>query len=93
VGTPNRDLAAPDHWHSDGYGNYHEGHLDYRLTGLSGDRTRFDMRWRSKPTSLSRAPRSPAGVVERFVPRLWRLRGRALERDYRKGVQKGRRRR
>lgn len=86
-------LSPPDHWHSDGYGNYHEAHLDYRLTELPEDRTRFDMRWRSKPTGLSRGSRSPKVVVERFVLRLWRLRGRALERDYRKSLRKGRRRR
>ena len=75
-------VRPPDRWHSDGYGNYHEVHLDYRLTPLEGDRTRFDMRWRSKPTGLSKGPRSPKKTVERFVHRLWRLRGRALEREY-----------
>jgi hypothetical protein len=86
-------LTPPDHWHSDGYGNYHETHLDYRLTKLPGDRTRFDMRWWSKLTGLSRGTRSPKEVVERAVLRLWRLRARALERDYRKSLRKGRRKR
>jgi hypothetical protein len=83
-------LSPPNRWHSDGIGNYHATHLDYRLTELTKDRTRFDMRWRSKPTELSRGPRSPEAVVERFVLRLWRLRRRALERDYRRSLRKRR---
>ncbi len=81
-------LRPPDRWHSDGYGNYHEVHLDYHLTPLERDRTRFDMRWSSKPTGLSRGPRSPEKAVERFVHRLWRLRGRALEREFRATLRK-----
>jgi hypothetical protein len=86
-------LSPPNRWHSDGYGNYHETHLDYQLTELPGDRTRFDMRWRSKPTALSHGSRAADAVVERFVLRLWRLRGRALERDYRRSLRRRRRRR
>jgi hypothetical protein len=77
-------LRPPDRWHSDGFGNYHEAHLDYHLSELPGNRTQFDMRWTSRPIGLSTGPRSPSGTVERFVQRLWRIRGRALERDYRK---------
>jgi hypothetical protein len=82
-------LSPPDRWHSDGFGNYHETHLDYRLTELPRGWTRFDMRWWSKPTGLSRGPRTAEAVVERFVLRLWRLRARALEHDYRRSVRKG----
>ncbi|MGC2288786.1 MAG: hypothetical protein WA688_02890 [Thermoplasmata archaeon] len=83
-------LSPPDRWHSDGYGNFHEAHLDYRLTELSGNQTQFDMRWKSKPTVLSTGARSPTAEVERFVQRLWRIRGRALEREYRTSKRNGR---
>lgn len=77
-------LTPPDRWHSDGYGNYHESHLDYHLTELSDSRTRFDMRWMSRPIGLSTGPRAPVPTVERFVEKLWTARARALERDFRR---------
>jgi hypothetical protein len=80
-------LKPPNRWHSDGYGNYREAHLDYELTELPGNRTRFDLRWVSRPIGLSTGPRSPTAAVERFVEKLWRTRGRALERDYRKSLR------
>jgi 2-polyprenyl-6-methoxyphenol hydroxylase-like FAD-dependent oxidoreductase len=86
-------LRPPDRWHSNGYGNYHETHLDYHLSELPGNRTRFDLRWVSRPTGLATGTRSPRQTVERFVQRLWRLRGRALGRDYRKSQRTRRTRR
>lgn len=86
-------LKPPDTWHSDGYGNYHEAHLDYHLTELPGNRTQLDMRWVSRPIGLSTGERSPTSVVERFVQRLWRIRSRALEREYRRSLRARRGRR
>ncbi len=77
-------LHPPDHWHCEGRGNHSESVLDYRLTALSPDRTRLEMRWRSRPRQQTREPRPPAGVVETFVAGLWRRRGRALEQEYRR---------
>jgi len=82
-------LMPPDRWHSDAYGNYHEVHLDYRLRGLPDGRTRFEMRWRSRPLGPSGKELAPRRSVERFVRRLWRLRARVLERDYQKSLEIG----
>jgi hypothetical protein len=75
-------LMPPNRWHSEGTGNYSDSTLDYTLSQLSAGKTKLDMRWRSRPTHLSRE-RSSRAVVERFVTRLWRRRARALEREYR----------
>ena len=74
-------LMPPNRWHSEGRGNYSDSTLDYRLTSLSADVTKLDMRWRSRPTSLDHKKPSKKNV-ERFVNRLWRRRARALEREY-----------
>lgn len=87
------NLLPPDRWRSHGYGNYHEAHLDYHLTELPRNRTLFDMRWVSRPTGLSTGPRTPREIIEHSVERLWRTRGKALERDYRKTAEPGPRRR
>jgi hypothetical protein len=80
-------LSPPDRWRSDGAGVYSESHLDYRLTDLPGGRTRFDMRWRSRPTIHGAGKRPSKAAVERFVRELWRRRGRALEREYRASLR------
>lgn len=77
-------LRPPDRWHSDGLGNYQEAHLDYRLIGLPGGRTRLEMRWRSRPAGLARGRRASRATIERFVRDLWRLRRSVLERAYRR---------
>jgi hypothetical protein len=85
-------LKPPNRWHSDGFGNYHEAHLDYRLKELPNDRTEFDMRWRSRSTSLSKGRLPPRETVERFVQELWHRRGQVLEREYQKGLVRKRHR-
>ena len=82
-------LLPPTRWHSDGFGNYGESHLDYRLSELPGGRTLFDMNWVSRPNALDSGPRPTKEVVERFVRLLWRRRARVLERDYRTSLKNG----
>jgi hypothetical protein len=77
-------LTPPDRWHSDGFGLYHESHLDYRLFELDPVRTRFEMDWTSKPSPRSTGRRPTKKGIEKFVTGLWRRRGRSLERDYRR---------
>jgi hypothetical protein len=76
-------LRPPDRWHCEGSGNYQESVLDYRLTPLPGGRTRFDMRWKSRPMGLSEGARPRASSIEAHVTELWKRRARALEREYR----------
>lgn len=80
-------LRPPNAWHCEGWGNYHEVVLDYKLTEVDTERTRFDMTWRSRPTHRSHGPRTPSSVVEAFVENLWAKRARALEREYRRAVR------
>lgn len=75
-------LKPPTRWHSVGKGNRHESVLDYKLTGLPDGRTRFDMRWKSRPTPLAEGSRPSAHDVESYVKGLWQKRARAMERDY-----------
>lgn len=75
-------LLPPNRWHCEGNGNYQQSILDYTLTKLSGDRTRFDMRWRSRPIGLAQGARPLKPAVEAYVTKLWTRRARALERDY-----------
>lgn len=75
-------LLPPNRWHSAGRGNYQESVLDYRLRPLSGDRTRFTIRWKSRPMGRSEGSRPSAASIEGYVEKLWKRRARALERAY-----------
>ena len=77
-------LQPPNRWHSEGHGNYHESVLNYQLTPLSAEATRFEMRWKSRPVGLFRGARPRAPVIERYVEQLWKKRARALESEYRR---------
>lgn len=77
-------LFPPRRWHCEGKGNHHESVLDYTLTALPRDRTRFNMRWRSRPVGPTAGRRPSAAVVEGYVAQLWRRRAKFLERDYRR---------
>jgi hypothetical protein len=80
-------LKPPSRWHSEGIGNYQESHLDYSLTELPRNRTRFAMHWRSRPTPLYRGKRPSKRAVEDFVRTLWLRRRKALEHDYRSSIR------
>jgi len=79
-------LSPPDRWRSVGKGNYQESVLDYRLTAMSPRRTKFTMRWRSRPTGSVARARVPRSAVEKYVAALWRRRARTLEREARRGT-------
>ena len=83
-------LQPPDRWHMESIGTARCAVGDYLLTPLSGDRTRFELRYRRKPGLLPfrRVPkkeRDPQDLVT------WLHFKRALEKDYRASL--GRRRR
>jgi hypothetical protein len=82
-------LRPPHRWHCDGRGSYFDVHLDYRLTALPGDRTKFEMEWSSSPNGSFRGRCPSRRAVEQWVEHLWGLRGRALEQEYRKSVGRG----
>jgi hypothetical protein len=81
-------LDAPNGWHSESVGSHRTSTLDYRLTSLPGDRTRLDLTWRRRPTSIGRKS-LPKAKLERETTRAWKEFGRALEKDYRRS-RKGR---
>lgn len=76
-------LIPPRRWHAEGVGNYQESVLDYELTAVAPDRTRFDMRWKSRPIGLSEGPRPRKSFIEAYVTGLWTERAKALEAEYR----------
>jgi hypothetical protein len=76
-------LRPPDRWHGDGHGSYFDMNLDYRLTVLAGDRTRFTMEWSASPNALFRGRRASRRAVEGRVRHLGGRRARAMEREYR----------
>jgi hypothetical protein len=82
-------LDPPNRWHCVGEGNYNKSILDYELTGLTEQRTKFNMHWRSKPIGLSEGPGPPKKVVEAYVAQLWRRRAKAMANDFRKTGKKG----
>lgn len=82
-------LKPPTAWRSVGKGNRSESILDYKLAGLADERTRFDMRWKSRPTPLAKGSRPSDHAVENYVTKLWRKRARAMERDYRQAASRG----
>jgi hypothetical protein len=76
-------LKPPNSWHSQGWGNYSESILDYKLSELPNGRTKLDMRWSSRPGMMSKGKRASKQSIEGYVTRLWRRRAK-----YRKRIQK-----
>jgi hypothetical protein len=76
-------LRPPAQWHSDSVGNYRDASLDYRLTPLGPNRTRFELSWTRHPSALAGTPPSQSST-ERETLRAWRSFARAMESDFRK---------
>jgi len=76
-------LTPPDRWHADSLGSVRDASIDYRLTALSPDRTRFDVYMRRRPSTIH--PEQPSRPAwEKDVGRLWSNFARAMARDFRR---------
>ena len=76
-------IRPPNRWHSDSVGNYREASLDYVLTPLGPQRTRFELSWRRRPMGLGGTPPSKSSI-EKGTLRAWRKFALEMEKDYRK---------
>ncbi len=77
-------LKPPDAWHSEGWGNYSVSFIDYKLSELSNDRTKLDMRWKSKSGMLSEGKKPSRHLIEDYVKVLWRHGAKFVERDFKR---------
>ena len=77
-------LKPPDGWHSEGWGNHSVSSIDYKLTRLSEEETRFDMNWKSKPGMTSHGKGPSKIFIERYVAKVWRKRAKYIEAEFRK---------
>ncbi len=75
-------LSPPDHWHAESVGNMRYFRLDYDLRARPDGRTEFRLRGTRTPTPHG-GPNPSRSEMERYLHRLWRNLGRALEREYR----------
>ncbi|MGI0133101.1 MAG: hypothetical protein ACREDK_08480 [Thermoplasmata archaeon] len=76
-------LQPPDRWTADSIGNVREARLEYRLTPLSEERTRFALTMHRRPTGVH--PRQPPKKeLESELRQMWSRYGKAMERDYRR---------
>jgi hypothetical protein len=78
-------LLPPDRWHAVAIGNYRHWKLDYSLRELPNGYTEFRMRGERRATPLG-VKNPPKAVLEKELQAMWRNLGRALERDYRRGL-------
>lgn len=74
-------LRPPNRWHAESVGNYRDASIDYTLTALGPQRTRFTMVWHRRATRLAGKPPSRRSV-ERSTFLNWRHFAAAMERDY-----------
>jgi hypothetical protein len=74
-------LSPPDGWHADSVGSDREISVEYRLTGLPGNRTQLTIRARRRPYGIGTKNPSKS-AWERSVASNWAKFGRALEREY-----------
>jgi hypothetical protein len=82
-------LHPPDRWHSDSVGSHRLYSLDYRLTPLSGNRTRLTLRARRRRYGVG-GKNPSVRTWKRHTETLWKNFARELERDYRKARRAGR---
>ena len=75
-------LRPPGRWHADTVGSFRTGVVDYALTPLAGDRSRFSLTFRRRPSSAH--PEQPTKrELEEELTRMWTNYGTAMARDYR----------
>ncbi len=75
-------LSPPGHWWADSFGSFRDAKLDYRLTTLPGDRSRFEMTMRRRPSGAHPAQPSKK-ALEAELTQLWTRFGREMTKDYR----------
>jgi hypothetical protein len=76
-------IRPPNRWHSNSVGNYRDASLDYMLTPLGPQRTRFELTWKRRPTGLGGKPPSKRSI-EKGTLEAWRKFATEMEKDYRK---------
>lgn len=74
-------LRPPNRWHMESLGSHRNAIGDYVLTKLPNGRTRFELRWWRKPTSLGR--KISRAERERETRKAWKQFAKAMEKDYR----------
>jgi len=80
-------LLPPDRWHAESIGNWRDATLDYRLTPLGPRRTRFELTWTRRPTTLGGKLASRRSI-EQGTLAAWRRFARSIQTDYRKSRRK-----
>ena len=75
-------LQPPNRWHVESTGSHRSIRGDYLLRALGAERTLFRLRWRRRPTPLSKVKMTKA-EREASTRGMWKRFKAALERDYR----------
>jgi hypothetical protein len=75
-------LRPPGRWHADTYGSFRDGAIDYAVDPLPGDRCRFSLTFRRRP-SVVHPDQPKKAELEAELVRMWTNYGRAMARDYR----------
>ena len=73
-------LRPPNRWHMESVGSHRESTADYLLTRLPDGRTRLELRWWRKPTSLGK--KIPRAQREKETGLAWERFAAAMEHDY-----------
>ncbi len=74
-------LRPPNRWHAEGTGSHREMTADYALTELPDGRTKFELHWWRKPTTLGK--KIPRAQREKETTEAWKRFAMAMEKDYR----------
>ncbi len=74
-------LRPPNRWHAEGTGSHRDMTADYVLTKLPDGRTKFELQWWRKPTSLGK--KIPRALREKETTAAWEKFAKAMKEDYR----------
>jgi len=80
-------LHPPAHWHAESDGNYRTWSIDYRLRALPDGTTEMRFEGTRRATPLEDRPPTLA-ATRRNLATMWSRFGRALEREYRRGIRR-----